>query len=122
LLIIRSALIFNVILNLSLVGGVADRVDIVTFGPELTAPQFSFDNRFSFKDLFGGYAFHYLSDVGGAKHRHGLDEKMHMIVVHAYFYKLEVVTFLDFKADILYFLVYALKILKNIPTIFCWAD
>ena len=103
-------------------GGVADGVDVVPLGPELTAPQLPLDDWLSPEYLSGCDAFDNFGNVSRADHRYGLNQEVRVIFVYPDFHEVYVVALLDFQADVLDFLADTVEVLKHVPPVLYGAN
>ena len=83
-----------------------DTADEVAFGPELAAPQLSFDAGHAGQHLTRGNALDGAHDLGRAVSRHRLHQKVHMISIGAYFYKDDLVAQGNLQTYLTQYLIY----------------
>ena len=117
---VKFALSLNIGLYRIFVTMTTDSVDIVPFGPELSAPKLILHLRVKLENLFGRDALDCFYDLGWAHHRYTLDQKMNMVFVGPYFDKLDLISLRNLKADIFQTLINSLA--KNNPSILGWAN
>ena len=101
LIVVMRALVLNVMLYRLFVRVLSDRTGVVSVTPELSAPQLLFDLWTLLKNFSRGNAFHGLNDLFDTVHWDGLDEEMDMILIRTDFEKRYVISFTDFKTDLL---------------------
>ena len=82
-----------------------NRIDIVTFGPELTAPKLLFHLWVKFEDLFGGDALYCLDNLAGTFRWNTLYQKVYMVFVRSNFNELNLIPLRYLKADVFQTLV-----------------
>ena len=92
-----------------------NRIDIVPFGPELTAPKLLFHLWVKFEDLFGGDALYCLDDLAWAFRWNTLYQKVYMVFIGPYFNELYLITLRYLKADVFQTLVNCFS--ENNPSI-----
>ena len=82
-----------------------NRIDIVPFGPELTAPKLIFHLWVKFEDLFGSDALNCLDDLAWTFRWNTLYQKMYMVFVGSNFNELNLIPLRYLKADVFQTLV-----------------
>ena len=96
-----------------------NRIDIVPFGPEFTAPKLLFHLRVKFEDLFGSDALYCLDDLAWTFRWNTLYQKVYMVFVGSNFNELNLIPLRYLKADVLQGLGICLS--ENNPSILRWA-
>ena len=75
-----------------------DRSDEIAARPERPTPQLGFDGWHPPKARTGGHALHRLHDPGRTVRWHGLQQKMHMVVIRADLKQRALIALRDFEA------------------------
>ena len=78
-----------------------NRIDIVPFGPELTAQKLLFHLWVKFEDLFGGDTLYCLDNLAGTFRWNTLYQKVYMVFVSSNFNELNLIPLRYLKANVL---------------------
>ena len=109
-------LITNVLRNSRLISKLADRVHEITICPKFSAPKLGFHFWVLFENLFGRDTFQHGDDYSRTQLGNTLNQKMNMILVCANLQKVNLVSFLNFHANIFQRLINCFA--KDNPAIF----
>ncbi len=82
-----------------------NRIDIVTFGPKLTAPKLFFYLWVKFEDLFGGDTLYCLDNLAGTFRWNTLYQKVYMVFISSNFNELNLLPLRYLKAAVFQTLV-----------------
>ena len=97
-----------------------NRIDIVPFGPELSAPKLFFHLWMMFENLFGRDALDRLDNLARTFRWNTLYQKVYMVFIGPYFNELNLITIRYLKADVFQTLVNFFS--ENNPSILRRAD
>ena len=98
----------------------SNRIDIVTFGPELTAPKLLFHLWVKFEDLFGGDTLYCLDNLAGTFRWNTLYQKVYMVFVSSNFNELNLIPLRYLKADVFQTLINFLS--EHNTSVLRWAN
>ena len=91
--LILLPLVFDIVSYCFFIAISTNRVDVVSTRPEFSAPEYFLNFRMSQKYFSTRDALDYLNNIFRPHHRHTLYQKMHMIFINSYFYKMYLVPF-----------------------------
>jgi hypothetical protein len=115
--VIFIALILDILADHRLVAMFADRTCEETVCPEFASPQLFLDLGAPPENLAGRHALQHPDDLRHTVGRHGLNQKMYVILVRAYLQKLHLVALRNFQAH--FFQHFINAVVEHCSSVFC---